>query len=267
MGAVATKPEKGPLPLEHFSVSSLHTFLRCPRQWQAHYIHKEREPSNSALVIGSAVHLALSNLLNRAGGSIDYYFDLSVREHLDKSTGEINWKDSPSASLEIARKHVENYMELVAPYLGPVLRTEHEFFLEIPGVPIPCKGFIDLETNSKIVDYKTTGYFNRKVTPNPEWKLQLCTYQLVIPKPAEIHVLTRSPKFPISTPSGSGDPLHLPALTELQRAQIENYLRQMYFTIEDYWNRWGEESWPGNAVHSWAAKYCGVENCCHVDRL
>ena len=252
-----------PLPLEHFSVSSISLFLRCPRQWQERYIIGRPQPSNSSLVIGSAVHLALSRILNEEIEGP--YFDEAVAEHQGKGTGEIIWKDSPSASYDIASRHVENYINLVAPFLGPVLRTEHEFYLDIKDVPIPCKGFIDLETETKIVDYKTTGYFNRKVTPNPEWKFQLKTYQLVVPKDAEIHVLTRSPKFPISTPSSTDDPLYLSA--PLATSGMEQYLRQMYFTIEDYWKRWGESPWPGNAVHSWAAKYCGVADCCHVDRM
>jgi hypothetical protein len=252
------------LPLEHFSVSSISLFLRCPRQWQERYIYKTPGASNSSLIIGSAVHLALSRML--MGERPGDYFDEAVAEHEEKST-EIIWKDSPSASLDTAIRHVDDYMRLVAPYLGEILRTEHEFELTIGGVPIPCYGFIDLETERKIVDYKTTGYFNRKVTPNPEWKLQLKVYQLVTPKDAEIHVLTRSPKAPISTPSGSSDPLYLPAPSSVAQQQVEEYLRQMYFTIEDYWKRWGENPWPGNAVHSWAAKYCAVENCCHVDRM
>ena len=46
---------------EHISVSSLNTYLRCPRQYEYRYIqHRPAEHRSSALAFGSAVHEALA---------------------------------------------------------------------------------------------------------------------------------------------------------------------------------------------------------------
>ena len=41
----------------HLSASSINTYLRCPRQWEARYLRDIREPSNAAMLKGTAIYV------------------------------------------------------------------------------------------------------------------------------------------------------------------------------------------------------------------
>lgn len=249
------------LPIEHLSASSINLWLRCNRQWQAKYIFHAPTSSNSALILGSAVHLGLSRALMGEGQGD--YFD-EVVESENESVEFIEWKDKPDVVRKKAERHIDNYLLAVAPYLGHIEETEKELEVIVPGVPIPVVGFIDIETKSRLIDVKTTGYFKRNPELNPEWSLQARIYQAAVQKPAEFHILTNSDKFPIVTPSDSDDPLYL--ASPGKPTKLFNFIQQVYDEMTHAWEKWGDEPWPGVPTHPWSYKYCGVENCCHVCR-
>lgn len=231
--------------------------MRCPRQWQAHYLFGEKGPASNALVIGSAVHLSLSRRLK--GEPEGNYWSESVTE-----AGEIVWKEDEATSRSIAEGMVYHYYETIGKYLR-VEKTEQEFNLTIEGVDIPVIGFVDVETQESIIDFKTTRYFSKgNVRVNPEWRLQQGIYQLVVPKEGEIHVLTRSKKDPVVVPSSKNDPLYFGYIDRDKTASI---IRDEYARMQFYFDRYGaEEPWPGNSLHEWASKYCPLvgERCCKL---
>jgi CRISPR/Cas system-associated exonuclease Cas4 (RecB family) len=247
-------------PVDHLSANSITKFIRCPRQWQESYVYKSPFESNSNLVIGSAVHLALSRQLK--GEDIGDYFGDAVSSTLEgdeKHSGAtgIDWKTSPEVSENLARKHLYDY-ERYGKHLR-VIDTEKEISLDIPGVPIPIVGFVDIVCEDRLVDIKTTGYFKRSPEINPEWKVQANIYQLYEEKPFEFHVLTRSKTNPVVVPSGVDDQLYLPPPP---RRQTELFLRQIYDVMQFYVDRFGHDEWPGNVTHPWAAKYCPLGSSC-----
>jgi hypothetical protein len=243
-------------PVDHLSASSITKFLRCPRAWQEGYVYKAVSPSNSSLVIGSAVHLGISRVLR--GEPAGDYFQDEVAEAYE-NYGDINWKDSIDVSENIAKKMLYDY-ERFGKHLR-VMDTEKEISIEIPGVPIPIVGFVDIVCEDRLIDIKTTGYFNRKVELNPEWKLQANVYQLYEEKPCEFHVLTRSKTAPVVVPTTIDSQLYV---HPPQRRETETYIRQVYDVMKFYVDRFGEDEWPGNVTHPWSHKYCPLGDlCCH----
>jgi len=217
-----------------------------------------KSPASSSIVIGSAVHLGASRVLK--GEDPGTFFEDAVLKH--EEDGGIDWegKDTPSGAKTWAEFMLHSYWERIGKYLD-VASTEQEILVEVPGVDIPILGYVDIELESgSIVDIKTTGYFKRSPTLNPEWKLQMNIYQIEYPDPGEFHILTRSKGKPVVLPASADDPLfvHPPDVS-----QTLDFVRQTFSVLKHYWEEWGSEvDWPGNLVHPWAAKYCGVERCC-----
>lgn len=244
------------LPLEHLSASSLNKFQRCPRQWQRSYIHGLRDPSSSPLVIGSAVHNYLAQKFDGSNRDFDTVWLQTVQ---DAGTG-IDWKDEPAKARQIAAAHADAYWEYVGKHLK-VIKAEQEISVDIPGVPIPVVGFVDAETEDRIIDFKTTKYMNPKaVRVNKEWKFQMGIYQIALGKPAEVHVLTRAKAQPVLIPENTSSPLYF-GLQDTEK--IAGMVRDIWGMINYCWETYGaEKPWPGNPMHEWAGRYCSVENCC-----
>jgi hypothetical protein len=248
------------LPIDHLSASSVNKFLRCPRQWQDSYILGRKGSVGNALIIGSFVHLALSR---RMSGKPDNFGGDWLSAVEKDEDAEIIWKEDPDTSFRIGMKMISDYWEAVGKHLKTV-KTEQEFNVEIEGVGVPVVGFIDLETINTAIDYKSTAYYNRKqVRPNREWIFQGKVYQIIVPKPFEIHVITRAKEDSIVVPTSQSHPLHVRAGSPDRTAKI----------IRDAWSRMNwyaetlglEQPWEGNPLHEWAGKYCGLgEECCKL---
>lgn len=245
----------------HLSASSITLFKRCPRQWQQKYIFGLRDSPSSSLVVGKAVHLGLSKALS--GGSPDGIWE----EVLADSGEDIDWsRMSEKEAIKLSQKHIENYQRLVAPYLGEVVATEKSLEILFPGVEIPVIGFVDLETTSKVIDYKSTNYFNRKPSLNPEWAFQLAIYQYAIPKAGEIHVLTRGDKYPVYVPNSYDDPLYREAPDLVKNTKLQGMVWDAWQLMNHYWETYKLRPWPGNETQDWGHKYCKVSNCCAIEK-
>jgi hypothetical protein len=238
----------------HLSASSIAKHMKCPRQWQQSYIFGDRGPSSAAMEIGNAVHLALSRVF-----SDETLGDPWADNLKDK---EVEWETPHDEARNIYKAHVYHYWETVGKYLLPdVVAAEREYFHMVSGVPIPVNMKIDLELTNLLIDLKSTKYFSRKgVRPNKEWVLQQGIYQLAVPKPSEVHVLTRSKADPIVVPDSPSHPLHFGMLdTEAVERAIRDEWRRILHHVDTYGL---EKPWPGNVLHEYAAKYCNVEKCC-----
>lgn len=88
------------VPFAHLSVSSLKTFLSCPRRFRLRYIDKERGTHRSAaLALGSAWHATIGRLLfEHAQGSASSPDEL--KEHLRAELGKELRADGPPVLFE-----------------------------------------------------------------------------------------------------------------------------------------------------------------------
>lgn len=244
------KNQRDPSQPPHLSASSLALHMRCPRQWQQSYILGEKGEKSDALVLGLGVHLATSRLL------------------LDQPVGDW-WTDAlegyapTDANLgELAATMVYHYWETIGKHIQPqVVAAEHEFYVDVPGVDLPILGYVDIETTSTLIDLKTTRYMNaNRVRVNKEWRFQQGIYQLEIPKPSEVHVITRAKTNSIVIPDSTSHPLHF---GRIDAQKIQQMIQYEWQKIVFNYERYGDEiPWPGNAMHDWAGKYCNVKECC-----
>lgn len=248
------------LPVDHLSASSVTTFLRCPRQWQDKYIMGNRGPSNSALVLGSYVHLLISKALTGQAFDSSADFNRVVREACEKGTGEIVWKDKAESIQTLGQSMFYEYYETVGKHLN-VESTETEIGIDF-GADIPLIGFVDIVCPDRIIDVKTTGYFSpRQVRLNPEWRLQAQIYQMHQQTPAEFHVITRAKTNPIAVPSSPSDALYVPVR---DADSTKRYISQVYSLMNHCYDQWGDDPWPGGETHEWALKFCPLKGrgCC-----
>lgn len=233
----------------HLSASSVALHMRCPRQWQQSYVLGQKGDKSDALVIGSGTHLVLAHALKGEQVPEDWWEQACDGYVPDE------------ASKGIAEAHAYHYWETIGKHL-PVLETEKEFLVEVPGVELPLLGYIDIETETTLIDIKTTRYFSRKgVRPNKEWRLQQGIYQLVVKKPSEVHVLTRSKNDPVVVPDSRNHPLHFGLI---DNKQIQEIVYNEWRRMNWYWEEYGNAPWPGNPMHEWNYKYCQAERCCKL---
>jgi hypothetical protein len=241
------------LNLEHVSPSSFALHMKCPRQWQDKYLFGNRQPTSGAMFLGTAVHAGVRRLL--LGQELGGYYAQAYNEQ----DGPIDWgRDTPTGIKRLSDLMIQNYYDQVGRYLK-VIGTEIEFLVDVPGIPLPFKGFIDLETTDILVDYKSTGYFNTKqVRSNEEWKLAQRIYQLVRPKPSQIHVITRKGEIVVPTATT------FKALNFglFDQEQTHSILRDEWRLIQWHLETYGEKPWPGKRLHEYAEKYCTLTNCC-----
>lgn len=235
----------------HLSASALALHMRCPRQYQASYIFGQKGQPNDAMMLGNAVHLGLSRLL--VGEDMGDF----IQDALEQA--DYAWEDPRTDDLAVAM--VYHYWETVGKHIQPqVVATEREFLIEVPGVELPLLGYIDIETQTTLIDLKTTRYFSRKsVRPNKEWRFQQGIYQLEIPKPSEVHVLTRAKTDPVVVPDSTSHPLHF---GRIDSEKIERMVRDEWRRICWHYETYGEKPWPGNYSHDWASKYCSLGSEC-----
>ena len=234
------------LPIEHLSASSLTTFLRCPRQWQENYIYGARGQVGSALIVGSYVHEVIADELVGVSPIREYIWEDIFDEY---NPEDIIWKEKPETAKSWGDKQIDTYLGYMDN--GVPVATEQEIEIDI-GADIPLLGYVDIVYEDHIRDIKTTGYFNRRVEINPEWKLQMAIYQMEHSLPGYFDVLTRSAKDPlVIVPMGMSDP-----------DQTKRFCLDTYKVMRFYWDEFGENPWPGNVTHPWAGKYCPVGNCC-----
>lgn len=246
------------LPLEHLSASSLALHMKCPRQWQDKYLFGNREPTNGSMFLGTVVHLGVARIL---GGK-----DLGNpwKDALEEG-GEVVWgvRDNPSELQRLATQMIYFYYEAVGKYLR-VEKVEQEIRFTIPGVGLPILGYPDLETTTHIIDYKSTFYMSPKgVRVNADWVFQQRLYQLAIPKPSQIHVITRAKDATnaIVVPNSDKHPLNLGRMNDVSTVRaVQEQWDEIMWHLEFY----GDAPWPGKRLHEYANKYCKLTNCCSL---
>ena len=128
--------------IQHLSFSSLKLYQQCPFKWYLRYICDiDIYENNLAFEIGSIFHKALETL----------YMTKDVQKGLDillKYYGQRN-----NILIENYKYYCEFYY---SDYVNKVQSLEEVFKMQMPKIPIPITGRIDMRTYLGIVDFKTT---------------------------------------------------------------------------------------------------------------
>jgi hypothetical protein len=273
-----------PKELDHISASSLKMACRCPEQWRQVYVKGRRVPPNAAMIAGSSDHAAIEYSMDQ---KVHTYMDLPVGVVQDKFVNEmeerveeVGWADlevkkgsEKIKALSVKKEEVGklkqagvvfvgNYQTTASPRIQPIA-VEQEFTIKPPGLPVNVEGRIDLiadidwSTNTRIVDRKRRGSFNKK--PEPEWVVQGRIYQLAVELPHEWHItFTRNGSMQIG-----GDNY---TIKPQPRWKSEKLLSHVVGEIGYFMQKYGpDDEWPARGqLHTWACGYCAFrdDNTC-----
>jgi len=156
-----------PLP-EHVSHSQVSTFLDCGEKYRYSYIEGLPRPSTPSLIVGQTYHRALETAFQkRINGVTVNDEDIKritaiawddVIVEAGNSKGGIDWQDVEATVLySQAMALVALYWKELGCEIQPLL-IEENFRVDVPGVPVPFVGIIDLITaDGAVIDHKTAG--------------------------------------------------------------------------------------------------------------
>lgn len=253
---------------DHLSASQLGMLERCPRQYQFRYVQGAKEPPSTALVWGTA-----------DGKAHGVNFTQKIQSHEDMTTsemrevfatvldaeveerggaGEIVWGDDKPA--EIQKRGIELvacYHEQVSPRVQPT-GVEEKLTLEIPGVPVPYIGYVDVDTAGYVIERKTASQQSKTIPP--QYRFQTLGYALARSLPVELHIATRTIKPAVYTPAES--PGLALAFDERLAARAEKMIAARARLLVSLCETFGpEEPWPdalgSQAWHMAICDMCG----------
>lgn len=269
-----------PPQIERLSATGMKMFLRCTEQYRQRYILGSKKPPSLAMLTGRADHQAIEHSMRQ---KIETWTDLPVGEVVDRyvhvveteveEAGGINeLEDRPDVTTwDMARTRgvdgVTKYHRTISPQVQPV-EVEEEFSIEVPGLPVPVIGYVDLVAvasdlsggGETIIDRKTSGRSVSKIAH--DWRFQGRIYQLHRPVPHHWHVTVLSKR-------GVRAELQPPGQHVLEPPKdggraIAKQLAMIGLQIGSLYQRYGpDEPWPASGVtHPFACDYCGWRDDC-----
>lgn len=279
-----------PLPIDTLSPSSINKFQRCPEQWRRQYLLGQWENPSASSVVGNAVHGSaqvnytqkITSGTDLTANDIDLAYAEAFDQEIEDAGGprEIDWtmrlgKDRVELSPGLAK---DRGVPLARVYHADVARTvqpigsEEWFRVEVPGVPVPVRGKIDLITADSKKDLKFGASAKKK--PEASWQLQARTYMLVdatTNRDGSVRVGNIGDHaFEWHTGSWGGvrsqpkviTPEEEPTLRMEKTRQTVVVAQAMIKATSDamvaYYTQFGsDEPWPTSAFqHTWACNYC-----------
>jgi hypothetical protein len=150
--------------LDHLSYSSISSYLACGAAWKYHYLDKIKTPTSPELVFGSAFHGTVEHFIGSGHqGSLIDLWQSEWTKQLEQNP-EITWeKDTPEGYCNLGVKMFadENIQKGILSIKaaqtsdGPFIEKKIE--LQVPGVPVPILGYIDIVTADGVPgDIKTS---------------------------------------------------------------------------------------------------------------
>lgn len=246
------------VPVERLSATSLAEAAVCPEMFRQRRLLKYRDRTWLDGFLGSVHHSTIEeNFRWKMDTGRDQSYDTqqqvymrSWQEKIDKD-GEPEWKIHPEKAMELGLKMIQSFHTEVAPHVNP-LAVEEWFEEEIPGIPVPLVGKIDVETSSAINEFKTA---KQKVSkPKPKWRFQGRIYQLIVNKPVAWTVTTKQ-VTPQNYTEANTPTLLMPMGNNDNTVKL---IQQTAETINDLYIRYGADTpWPTNGVFGdWTCDYC-----------
>jgi len=254
---------------DHLSASQANQFLRCAEQYRQRAVLGRKERPAGALVWGSADHYAHEQNFAqkiRSGedigeGDVKLAFAEGFDQAVERNGGEseVDWgDDKPGEMKDRGATLVGVYHQQVSPRIQPTA-VETKFSVELPGVPVPVIGYVDLTTEQTVIERKTAGRAEKKV--KPDWRVQGSLYQAVTELPVEWHVSVKSKTPAVYTPLEAPDLALARNLAAVGATKA--LMRTVALGILSYWNTYGpDEPWPGAVTHPWACDFCGYRPEC-----
>ena len=144
--------------IDHLSYSSISSYLSCPRAWKFKYIENRPRKTSSALAFGSAFHETVEQYVTLTD-------ETSILDLWKNTWNNQQSKVTLDEGDTFESLHNEGVRMFSSPKVMYELNTikspvaiEMPVTLNIPGVPVPVTGFIDIITQDGVPgDFKTSG--------------------------------------------------------------------------------------------------------------
>ena len=260
--------------MDHVSPSMTNKFSDCPESGRQRYILNTPERPAEALLVGSAVHLAVERNMRQ---KIDSHVDLPVAELLDwyddegfdghveaeqeKSGLDAIWDSEREEAKTRGRLMLGAYHNSEAPKIQP---TAVEGSFSVPmGLPVKVEGRFDILCADRAIDLKTGKQKTTK--PKASWLIQAAIYQFATGLPVEFHTAAcsrKDHKVSIVTPIES-EALYL----NMSRPEIEalqHVIRTVMYDALHYMQIYGPDTpWPTRGrFHIFACDFCSFRTNC-----
>ena len=260
-------PSEWPLHTSHLSATQLTMFRRCQEQYRHRYLLHEKERPAGALIWGGADHKAhelnfqqkIESHEDLPVGDVELAFAEAFDSRIADTDEEIDWKGGkPGQMKDQGVKLVAACHTLVSPRVQPIA-VERKIEVNLPDVPAPILAYLDVETETEVIERKTA---KGKVSQvKPDWRLQGGIYQLMTGKPISWHVSAKTKTPRVYTPAEEPG-LAIPyseGYTASILGTVQDTAHQMVAVMEE---KGPDERWPGALEHQWACNYCGYRPTC-----
>jgi hypothetical protein len=257
----------------YLSATQLSMLERCPEQYRRRYILGEKDPPSSALVWGTVDGKAHGvNFTQKIETQADLptavvkdVFAELMDQEVDAlgGAGEIDWRDDKPGDIKdrgVALAAV--YHEQASPRIQPTA-VEEEFSLQIPGVPVPFIGYIDVSTDTYTIERKTASA--KSETIPVQYRFQALSYALARQRPVELHISTKTKVPAVYTP------LEFPGLlldeTPALRSRVRDAISARARLLLALYTEFGpDRAWPDaqgtQAWHTAVCDLCGFRPRC-----
>lgn len=168
------------------SFSQIDMYLRCPKQYEFAYIKGLRMPPGVALLEGSAHHKAFeinnTNKIKKGkdlkANQLTEIFMEDFNERIKKEDKVIWGDEKENAIFARGKSWHQDYVRNIAPSIEPkAVEKKFESEIKLDGMEFTLSGIIDMETRTKVIDYKTTSdYGFREKRKEVDSSLQLSYY-------------------------------------------------------------------------------------------
>lgn len=152
------------MQLDHLSYSSISTWLLCPRSWKYRYLEKIQVPTSPALVFGSAFHNCVEAYIETIPTDrvpLSEQWGIHWNQQLERNP-DIKWgKDTQESCFNdglrmFQSEDIKNTVDSIAGEPAST-QVERKIELQVPNVPIPIIGYIDMiDANGIPHDFKTS---------------------------------------------------------------------------------------------------------------
>lgn len=252
------------LPTGYLSVTQLHMYLRCPRQYYWRYVKDVRERPQAIMVDGSAVHKAL---------------ELSLREKMEKATLPsadtmmdaylTHWRenraddmvfregeDNEEAVHNLSRRLLCDYHKDHAPRVEPKM-VEQRFDTVVSPLHIPMRGVIDLVDTQEglptVIDHKVTHATKSKDELERSLQLTLYAHHTGVPLVGFNQLVkTKTPK--------------IVRATTMRTAEQVRWLERVVVEVARAIDK-GVFPPCNPTSYTCSAKWCGYHNMCHNQEI
>ena len=161
--------------IDHLSASSINTYIDDPSMWVMRYLFGYKSAGNPAMWRGTAIDYAIGSYFGFTSASTESISDaLELSKKHFKQLYEDQKRFLPEHKVDLD-KYVKELKSLnkftnsaVSFYhsLGKPTDYQKEVNLQLEDLPIPIRGYIDLQYKDTIRDIKTTARYPNDVSSN-----------------------------------------------------------------------------------------------------